>query len=255
MRIVAFDTETTGTDPEKDRIVEITLLPIGGSARTFRVNPGVPIPEAATAVHGITDADVSEAPPFAAVAAEVQGLIADATLLGYNSRGFDTLILDRELRRAGERGIDLATVQEIDVYRMWHALEPRTLAGAALRWLGVEHAKAHDAKADVEMTLDVWRAMCKAAGLDEASSVKLTRPDNEIDRAGKFVINDEGRVVYNFGRYQGQIVAHTDPGYLQWMSNQDFPTSTKAAVQELILSKGDHPKARRWREAGHKEPA
>ena len=70
--LIVFDTETTGTDPQRDRIVELATLKImpDGSReeKCKRFNPLVPIPKDATAVHGISDADVRNEPPFSKVA-------------------------------------------------------------------------------------------------------------------------------------------------------------------------------------------
>ena len=70
--LAVLDLETTGTDTKIDRIVEVSVLKLspGGQLdhRTRRVNPGVPIPPEATAVHGITDDDVADCPAFRAIA-------------------------------------------------------------------------------------------------------------------------------------------------------------------------------------------
>lgn len=211
------------------------------------MDPGVPIPPGATAIHGISDADVRGAPPFSAIAPEVQRLVEGATLLGYNSRSFDTPLLDKELRRAGERGLDPHATQEIDVLRVWRAVEPRTLAGAMKRWTGREHREAHGAKADVAATLAVWEAIAGAFGLDAAYAARLTRPENEIDRGGKFKLNDAGVVCFAFGKHRDVPVRDVEPGYLEWMSRQDFPTSTKAVIPRLIEGGGDLPEAAAFR--------
>jgi DNA polymerase-3 subunit epsilon len=250
MRIVAFDTETTGTDPEHDRIVEICLVEKGAPAVTFRVNPGVPIPPAATAVHGIRDEDVRDSPAFAEVAPKVQASVDGAVLLGYNSRSFDTLLLNHELKRAGQPGLDLDRVREIDVMRLWHALEPRTLTGAVRRWLGEDHAGAHDARADVEATLRIWERMAEHHGLDTWDGIRLTAPPNEVDREGKFVLDDEGHVCFNFGQHVGQRASQVDRSYLDWiMRSPRFSTGTKAIVSRLLEHGGDLPEvaARRAR--------
>jgi DNA polymerase-3 subunit epsilon len=235
-RIVAFDIESTGTNPETDRIVELCLATPQGRSVTFCVNPGVPIPPDATKVHGITDADVAHEPAFAAIAPKVQAWIEGAVLLGYNSRSFDTPMLHAELRRAGQPGIDLDAVQEIDIMRIWAALEPRSLSGASRRWLGEEHAGAHHAKDDVTVTLRVWAAMRDAFHLSHADEVRLTKPPNEVDRAGKFAMNERDEIVYNFGKHQGKPVHAVDPAYLEWMAGADFPQSTKAVVQRIMLA-------------------
>ena len=70
--LVIFDIESTGVVPQRDRIVEIAvikLFPDGRRQETVRrLNPGIPIPAGATAIHGITDADVADAPGFADIA-------------------------------------------------------------------------------------------------------------------------------------------------------------------------------------------
>lgn len=249
LRVVAFDLETTGTDPATDRIVELCVAPLDAPPFSARIDPGIPIPPGATAVHGIRDEDVEGCPTFRDVAPRVQALVDGATLLGYNSRSFDTPLLDAELRRAGERGIDLERVEEIDVYRVWQAVEPRTLAGAAKRWLGREHTGAHRARDDVRTTLAVYAKMRDAAGLTDEYAVRLTKPDHEIDRAGKFALDEVGRVCFTFGKHKGVPVNAVDPGYLEWMSKGEFPTSTKAVIPRLIEGNGDLPEAKAFRVA------
>ena len=80
-RPLAFiDLESTGTSPSSDRIVEIAILKVnpdgGEDFRCNRVNPGVPIPAEATAIHGITDADVASEPTFMAYARSLSGFLA-----------------------------------------------------------------------------------------------------------------------------------------------------------------------------------
>ena len=73
--IVFFDLETTGTNIITDRIVEICYLKVypngNEESKTLRINPGMHIPEAASAVHGIYDADVADCPTFKEVAKSI----------------------------------------------------------------------------------------------------------------------------------------------------------------------------------------
>ena len=66
--IIFFDLETTGINVAKDRIVEISLIKILPNGKedqiTKRINPEMPIPAEVTEIHGITDADVADAPLF-----------------------------------------------------------------------------------------------------------------------------------------------------------------------------------------------
>lgn len=237
MRLVAFDVEATGPDPANDRIVEVAFVEEGGPARAFRVDPGVPIPPRVTALHGIRDDDVRGLPRFAAVARDVQALVDGATLLGYSSRRFDTVILDAELRRAGQKGIPLESVREVDVRGVWDALEPRTLAGAVKHWTGADMGNAHGAEADARATLAVWNAMRATRGLDLAEGVRLSKPPTEVDRAGRFLRDVDGEVVYNFGTHVRKRVRDDLP-LLDWMLDKDFPAETKAIARRLRAGKG-----------------
>jgi DNA polymerase-3 subunit epsilon len=110
---VVLDTETTGLDSETDRIVSISALLIDFeqasrdrqlTAKTFnaRINPGVPIPEAARRVHGIRDADVAAEQPFSAIADQLREFIGKRPLIGHNVQ-FDKRFVNAELKRAGHR--------------------------------------------------------------------------------------------------------------------------------------------------------
>ena len=89
--IVFFDLETTGVDTAKDRIVEISMvkvMPDGEEiVKTRKINPGIHIPEEATAIHGITDEDVKECPTFAQIARSLEQFIAGCDFGGFNRTG------------------------------------------------------------------------------------------------------------------------------------------------------------------------
>lgn len=242
-----FDLETTGTSPDRDRIVEIAVLD-PDSARedlVLRFDPGVPIPPGASAVHGIRDEDVRGEPRFADRAASIQEMFRERRLCGYNSRSFDTPFLDAALRRAGQPGLDLRRVEEIDLYRVWTAVEPaegrgnRTLQAAVQHHLGRFHLEAHGAAADAAVLEELLPVMRERHGLTLERMMELTAPPEEVDRAGKLRLED-GRVVFAFGRHAGEPVAeHED--YVDWILGADFPEETKRVL-------------RRLRENGHRWP-
>lgn len=244
-RLVYFDLEGTGTDPYTDRIVEICMVEVGpGAAQTpfvARVNPTVPIPAEATAVHGISDADVADEPTFAEIAPTVQRAVEGAVLCGYNIRRYDTVLIDAELRRAGQPGLardedGRLDVHEIDLYALWMRLEPRTLAGAAARFAGVDLEDAHSALADTTVLPDVLAGLCAAFDLDAGDVSRLTElsiPEGAIDRDGKFRQDDDGVVVFNFSQKRGQPV-FSDPGLLRWMLSKDFSQETKAYARAFL---------------------
>jgi DNA polymerase-3 subunit epsilon/CBS domain-containing protein len=106
LSVVVFDTETTGLDVSRDRVVQIGAVRVERGRvcpdETFLalVNPSMPIPPASTAIHGIDDAAVASAPPFAEIHAGIQAFVGDAVVVG-QSVGFDLAILLRETRRMG----------------------------------------------------------------------------------------------------------------------------------------------------------
>lgn len=103
--IVAFDLETTGTNVNKDRIIEIGAAKLvdGEFTEKFKtfVNPGEHIPEGATKVNNITDEMVKNAPRIEDVMADFYKFCYGATLCGHNAKGFDMLVLSNEAKRSG----------------------------------------------------------------------------------------------------------------------------------------------------------
>lgn len=237
--ILFYDLETTGLDPETSRIVELAAVegPEARPAYLGRFDPGVPIPRGASRVHGITDETVRGEPRFADVAADLQRLFEDRVLCGYNIRRFDTPLLDAELRRAGQPGLDLATVEEVDLYRVWTALEPggwpggMTLGAAVVRFLGRPHREAHASAGDTAVLPALLDAMRRELGLADADLLELSAPAAEVDRAGKLRRAGE-EVVFGFGRHAGQPVS-LHPDYVDWMLRADFPEETKRILRAL----------------------
>lgn len=245
-----FDLETTGTDPMADRIVEIAVLrldPSGGrEVRSRRLNPERPIPADATAVHGIRDEDVKDAPTFRQIARGLLDFLGEADLSGFNVSRFDVPLLDREFRDCGlDLGLDRRRV--IDAMTIFHRKEPRHLSAAVRFYLGREHAGAHAAQADVEAAADVLAAQlgryddlpCTVEELDGWCNPV---PADAVDRAGKFVLR-EGEVTFTFGRNRGKPlkeVAASDPDYLSWLLTCDFAPDVRALLEGAL--RGEFPR-------------
>jgi len=241
--VCIFDLETTGIDVSKDRIVEISVLRVDPDGKetwfTRRVNPGRPIPERATAVHGITDEDVKDAPRFDEIADQVYALIKDAYLVGFNSNRFDLPMLVEELLRAGI-DIDLRENKTIDVQVIFHKKEPRNLSAAYKFYTGNVLENAHSARADVRATWEILKAQVERYddlpddldGLSAFSSHK-----KHADFQGRVVFDENGKEVINFGKYKGQIledVLEKDPGYYGWVMQADFPLYTKQVFKNVF---------------------
>ena len=104
--IVFFDLETTGTNINSDRIVEICYLKVypngNEESKTMRINPEMPIPAEASAVHGIYDADIADCPTFKEVARNIANDIEGCDLAGFNSNRFD-IPVQFKLRDLGQQ--------------------------------------------------------------------------------------------------------------------------------------------------------
>lgn len=233
--LAVFDLETTGTDPVTDRVVEIAVLKLqpDGTEELFesRVNPRRPIPFSATAVHGITDADVRDAPTFAEIAPNLVRRLADCDLAGFGIVGFDLPLLCVECVRAGVP-FALAGRSILDALSVFRRYEARTLSAAVTFYLGRSHTGAHAAAADARAAVDVLDAEVSRYGLPTTPAA-LHREFVEVDIAGKFRRDERGAVVFAFGKHASRAladVARTDPGYLAWVLTKPF----LADVHELV---------------------
>lgn len=241
MKLVWLDTETTGVDIEYARIVQLAILDTNGDALfESLLKPDIPIPPEVSAIHGIYAADVEDAPTFMRHAALIQGLLTDGdpVLAGYNSRRFDVPILDAELRRAGQPGLDLVHLREVDVLLAWRALEPRTLTGAAMRYLGEEYLGGHDSFTDANVTRMVADALVADAGIVMAELVRLSKPEDEVDRFGRFRRREDGVIEFAFGKFDGRP-ATSERGYLRWMLDTNFAEETKVWCRRLLSGRGE----------------
>ena len=242
--LVFFDLETTGIDIVKDRIIEISyvkVFPNGKEeSKTMRINPGMPIPPASTAIHGITDDDVKDCPLFKNVAKQLAAQIEGCDLAGYNSNRFDIPLLAEEFLRAGV-DIDLTRRKFIDVQTIFYKMEQRTLAAAYKFYCQKSLENAHTAAADTMATYEVLKAQ-----LDRYPELKndvtflseFSSFTNNVDFAGRMVYDDNGVEVFNFGKYKGQSVSEVlkkDPGYYSWILNSDFTLNTKAMLTKIRL--------------------
>lgn len=242
--IIFFDLETTGTDFSKDRIVEICYIKVYPDGReveyTKRINPEMHIPEGASAVHGIYDADVKDCPTFREVAREVANEFEGCDVAGFNSNRFDLPMLAEEFLRA-QVDIDLSRLRAVDVQVLYHKREPRTLSAAYKFYCGENLEDAHSALADTRATYNVLKAQLDHYN-DMPNDIEALSKEssftNNVDFAGRIVYDANGREVFNFGKYKGMpvdAVLDRDPSYYGWMMNGDFSLNTKQVLTRIKL--------------------
>jgi len=242
-RPIAFiDLETTGINITTDRIVEIAIVKIlqDGEKQVKRklINPLMPIPQSSSDIHGITDEMVKDAPSFKQVANEIKQFIEGSDLGGYNSNRFDIPMLLEEFLRVG---IDytLDGKRLVDVQKVFHMMEQRTLGAAYKFYCQKTLEGAHGAEADATATWEVLEAQIERypqIGDTVESIVKFTGEDDLVDLARRFV-KDKGVEVFNFGKHKGKPVAQVlkeEPQYYDWMMKGDFPINTKQKLTEMF---------------------
>lgn len=242
--IIFFDLETTGVDAAKDRIVEISMVKIGingeKQVKTRRINPEMPIPAEATAVHGITDEDVKNEPTFKQIAKSLAKYIEGCDFGGFNSNRFDLPVLVEEFMRA-EVDVDFRNRKFIDVQNIFHKKEQRTLVAAYKFYCDKDLENAHSAEADTLATYEVLEAQIERYG-DIGSTVEelasFSTHNEMVDFAGRITLNEKGEEIFTFGKYKGRKVEdvfRTEPSYYSWMMQGDFPLYTKKVITEIRL--------------------
>jgi DNA polymerase-3 subunit epsilon len=250
--LVVLDLETTGTWIEKDKIIEIALIKcfVNGNTASFskRVNPGIPIPPVASAITGIKDSDVKDAPAFFQLAQEVLDFIGDADLAGFNVERFDIPLLARELQEAGLT-LNLGNRFIYDAQKIFHLNAKRDLSAAYQFYCHKELQGAHSALVDTQATLEILRAQIDAYGKD-SSQIDVLR-EFEYKQTSEFFDTDRkfrwwnGELYMMFGKYAKtenlRSIVKKDPGYLQWILTKDFGDDVKLMVQGVLNGKFPDP--------------
>jgi DNA polymerase-3 subunit epsilon len=240
--LAVIDLETTGINLGSDRIVEIAIVKILPDEKKIvkhkLINPEMPIPQASIDLHGITDEMVKDAPPFRQVANELKQFLDNCDLAGYNSNRFDIPLLVEEFLRVGME-LDTKGRKMVDVQRVFHMMEQRTLSAAYRFYCNKELEGAHGAEADASATWEVLVAQIDKypqLGNDLESICKYTGDENLVDFARRFTM-DHGVEVFNFGKHKGRPVADVlkaEPQYYDWMMKGDFPMHTKQKLTEIL---------------------
>ena len=240
--IIFFDLETTGVNFQTDRIVELSYIKVKPNGteeeRSYRVNPGIHIPEEASAIHHITDADVADKPKFREIAKEVARAFTGCDIGGFNSNRFDLPLLMEEFIRAGV-DFDVTKCRCVAVQTIFHKMEQRTLSAAYLFYCGKELDGAHSATADTRATYEVLKAQ-----LDRYPSLQnsieflsqFSTQKRSADLAGRIVFDEQGHEIFNFGKHKGRSVEEVfrkEPGYYGWMMNGDFAANTKQVITRI----------------------
>jgi DNA polymerase III subunit epsilon len=241
MQIVAIDTETCALGPGRDRLVQFCAQQLDGDLRVLEtwtelVNPGRPIPAAATAIHGISNEMVRAVPQFAHFAPRLRRLFRpDTVFMAYNA-GFDFGVLNTEFVRVG---IDPLPLDQpiLDPLLIERRVTSRSLGPTYRRYTGQDLRNAHTADADVHAMVEVLRRQrtvhADLLPADLEDLVDWPQAPTRPRRKGHLYKDEAGVVRLGFGRHAGKAAAEV-PDYLQWMLEEDFPERAKRAARRVL---------------------
>ncbi|NDJ33726.1 MAG: DEAD/DEAH box helicase family protein [Chloroflexi bacterium] len=238
--LVAIDLETTGLNPDTDRIIEIGAVKIHGERVVEEwqslVNPGIPIPARTTLLTGISSADVETAPRLSQVLPELRKFLGNAPVVGHNV-GFDVGFL----RLAGLPMHSSA----IDTYHLAAVLLPDAPGyslSALVHLLGLDSGDAHRALDDARMAAYLFMALRQAAyELDYNTLADIATAGQSIEWGGRAFFNSvfEERTKQGEGR---RIRGDTfDPGddALPWPEANTEPDVSGPAAQFVSIEEDD----------------
>jgi DNA polymerase-3 subunit epsilon len=237
-----IDIEATGSNVSTDSIVEIAILKIlldgQRSIKRKLLNPQKPIPQNITDIHGITDEMVKNAPTFKQAAQEIKQFIDGCDLACYNAYRLDIPLLVEEFIRA-EVEFEMRGRKLVDVQKIFHQMEQRTLSAAYKFYCNKELEQAHNAEVDAAATEEIFSAQLDRypqLGSTIDTVLKTIGEDNIIDFARRFIYDEKGVEVFNFGKHKGKAISDVlkaEPQYYDWMMKGEFPMNTKQKLTEI----------------------
>jgi DNA polymerase III subunit epsilon len=226
-RAIYYDTETTGTHPETDRIVEIAAYcPETKDSFCRFVNPGRPIPPDAVAIHHITDEMVADAPPFIQIIPELVAFCeGDVVLIAHNNDAFDQPFLRHEFERAGLPVPSWPTIDSLKWARRYRPDLPRHSLQFLCESFGVGPRQSHRALDDVLVLHKIFSQMID--DLSYETVIELLRGSRKVTRMP-------------FGKHRGLTLQEVPASYLRWLSQSGAlakpeNATLREALQELSL--------------------
>lgn len=248
--VVFLDIEATGTDAQRDRIIELALLRVSSdpvtiaAPRTWRIDPKQRIPQEASEIHGIFNGDLDGCPTFAEIAHEIAEILRGADLAGFAINRLDLRLLKAEFARC-ELDIDL-NPRLVDAQVIFHTREPRNLSAAVEFYCGEPLEGAHGAEVDTIASLRVFAGQLERykdlpTTVGDLDALNTTMNSAYVDSNRRFMWKD-GEPAFNFGRLKGKPLrwAAGDPehrGYLRRLLQGTLEGDAHDIVVEALQGK------------------
>ncbi len=226
MRPIFYDTETTGIRSDKDRVVEIAAYdPIGERTFVELVNPEMPIPPEASAVHRISNEMVSESPTFHKVGQQFIDFCGpDAVLIAHNNDSFDKLFIENEAKRCNLILPQWKYIDTLKWSRKYRSDLPRHTLQHLREVYGIPANQAHRALDDVLVLHRVFSFMID---------------DLPFERVYDLLQKKEALARMPFGKHQGKPLSEIPPDYIRWLAKSGaFDKSENKALKEQCENLG-----------------
>jgi len=235
MTLTSFDTETTGLDTSTDRVVEFGAVThrVGGEPTITHhyIDPGVPIPEEASNVHGITGATLFGCPSFGEIASTLERCLSTGALVGYNASSYDASILNAEFARAGNAfRVDPASVLDPLIFARWHLRGQKSRKlGEMCATYGIVLDQAHSAVADATATLQLTDQLLRDGLIPDDIDEALEEQGHfrqyleaETRQWGFWLYRgrEDGHIRLGAGKSIGLLLSEVDKSYLVWATTQ-----------------------------------
>ncbi|MDZ4710633.1 MAG: 3'-5' exonuclease [Saprospiraceae bacterium] len=255
--LVFLDIEATGANFLKDRIIQLAMIkykPGTDEPEEWNelINPGIPISAEAYGIHQIDAQALARKPSFGQLAEKIIKFIGGADLAAYNSYKLDIPILMEEFDRAGIQW-EIKNRKIIDIQRIFHKMEPRTLKAALKFYCNKDLESAHNALADTRAIVDIFKGQIKRyenAILEDEDGKEIPAPiqrdikmlheftndQNMVDITHRLKYNAEGAMVFNFGKYNGQPVIEVfkrDRHFYHWIQSKEFSVQVKSILRKV----------------------
>jgi len=255
--LIFLDIEATGANFLKDRIIQLAMIKYKPGVDEPEewdelINPGIPISQEAYEIHQIDAQALARKPTFGQLAEKILKFIGGADLVAYNSYKLDIPILLEEFARVG---IDwnIKNRKIIDVQRIFHKMEPRTLKAALKFYCNSELEAAHNALADTRAIVEIFKGQIlryentileDEEGKEFAAPIQrdikllheFTNDQNMVDITHRLKYNAEGVMIFNFGKYNGQPVIDVfkrDRHFYHWIQNKEFSVQVKDILRKV----------------------
>lgn len=224
---VCFDCETTGLNPEEDRIIEFAArrFTLGENLESFEtlINPGRPIPQASQAIHHISNEMVADKPSIDAVLGEILEFVSGAVIVGHSIE-FDIAIIDANAKRLGVLS-HITTPPFIDTLRLarLYGESPLNSLQGLREHFNIADEGAHRAMSDVVVNIEVFK--------------HLVRPYKTTADVLKVLQKPIAMRTMPLGKYKGRIFKEVPTHYLTWASHQDFDRDLLFSIRRELKSR------------------